>query len=244
MSNISTDYNINFYTPDTSQKEGTIWGTTEETTVSSSLNTESLGKDDFLKLLLAQMQNQDPLNPASNTEFVAQLAQFSTLEQLTTMNSSLSEMIDLNSSITKSINNSMMVNFLDKYITAESDEFAFDGSTPVDLNFDLDVDITSGKVEVLDSSDTVIRTINLDEMDAGLNSVEWDGMTNRGLPSAAGTYSYKITASDTVGNDATVSPVFIGMVDGVSYKDGMAYLDVNGVLVPFDKVKSIVDSSE
>ncbi|MCE5249604.1 hypothetical protein LLG96_05220 [bacterium] len=244
MSYIATDYKSNLYTPETSQKSGSIWGTTEETTASSTLNTETLGKDDFLKLLLAQMQNQDPLNPADNTEFVAQLAQFSTLEQLTTMNSSLTEMIDLNSSITGSINNSMMVNFMDKYISAESDEFAYDGSTPVDLNFDLDVDITNGKVEVLDSSDTVIRTINLDEMDDGLNSVEWDGMTNRGLPAAAGTYSYKITAYDTVGNDATATPVFIGMVEGISYKEGMAYLEVNGIQVPFDKVKSIVNTQE
>ena len=119
---------IHFYTSATSQIEGVLRGYTDpETTETSNINTASLGKDDFLKLLIAQLQNQDPLNPADNTEFVAQLAQFSSLEQLTTMNASLEQSIEFNRTVTETINNSMMVNFMGKSVSAESSGFLFDG---------------------------------------------------------------------------------------------------------------------
>ena len=130
---------IQYYTSAPSQTEGVLRGYTDtETTKVSNINTASLGKDDFLKLLIAQLQNQDPLNPADNTEFVSQLAQFSSLEQLTTMNSSLEQSIEFNRSVTETINNSMMVNFIGKSVSAESSGFLFDGYNAVELQFELE----------------------------------------------------------------------------------------------------------
>ena len=127
------------YTPETSVNQGVIKGTSDNTnTPSSNISTSSLGKDDFLRLLLAEMQHQDPLSPASSTEFVAQLAQFSSLEQLTTMNSSLEATLKYNQSLSESINNSVIVNLIGKTVTAQSNEFAFDGVSPVQLTFELD----------------------------------------------------------------------------------------------------------
>ncbi|MGA9120044.1 MAG: flagellar hook capping FlgD N-terminal domain-containing protein, partial [Bacteroidota bacterium] len=99
-------------------------------TTVSSVNTTSpvqtatasnqLGKDDFLKLLVTQLQNQDPLNPLQGTEFVAQLAQFSSLEQLTNINSSLEQNIQSNQLMTQSIGNSLAATLVGKDVRASS----------------------------------------------------------------------------------------------------------------------------
>jgi len=140
MMPITTGVSYTSYTPETSQTEGVIRGNVTESTssVASNFDVSTLGKNDFMKLLLAQMQNQDPLNPTDNTEFVAQLAQFSSLEQMTEMNSNLETTLTQNKQVAEAINNAMMINYFGKKISAESDSFFYDGSNPIDLQFALD----------------------------------------------------------------------------------------------------------
>src|ERR1700690_2579879 len=80
--------------------------------------TPVLGEDDFLKLLTMQMQYQDPMNPMSGTEFASQLAQFSSVEQLTNINSELAQSISSNSVLTQSINNDLAATFIGKNVRA------------------------------------------------------------------------------------------------------------------------------
>jgi flagellar basal-body rod modification protein FlgD len=71
-----------------------LFGTTSQTsTTSAALSAGGLGESDFLNLLIAQLKNQDPLNPVKDTDFIAQLANFSSLEQMTNMNSSMSTLL-------------------------------------------------------------------------------------------------------------------------------------------------------
>lgn len=235
----------NLYTPETSSSSGVLRGMAgEKTQASSQMDVESLGKNDFLKLLIAQLQNQDPLNPASNTEFIAQLAQFSTLEQLTTMNTSLEQSLDFNKSVTESINNSMMVNFIGKTVSAESGDFLYDGLNPIELEFDLGFDISHGKIEIMGNDGIVIRTMSIDSMDKGLRAVTWEGLTSLGIQAKEGDYTYKVTVYDMVQNEHDASPLFTGVVKGITYKDGITQLSINGMLVPFDKVTNIIDETE
>ena len=103
----------------------TIYGTdTSETEfVDSEYDSTSLGKDEFLTLLMAELQNQDPLDPMDNTEWISQLAEFSSLEQMTDMNESLQEMIESNEAIADSVYNSMLVNYVGQEVTADSSIF-------------------------------------------------------------------------------------------------------------------------
>ncbi len=235
----------NFYTPETSSRTGVLRGMPdEEKQASSQMDVASLGKNDFLKLLIAQIQNQNPLDPASNTEFIAQLAQFSTLEQLTTMNSTLEQSLEFNKSDTESINNSMMVNFIGKTVTAESGDFLYDGLSSVELKFDLDFEISHGRIEIMGNDEIVIRSMPLDSMDKGLRSVTWEGLTSLGVQAKEGDYTYKVTVYDMVQNEHDASPVFAGVVDGITYKDGITHLDIDGMLVPFDKITHIIDETE
>ena len=84
----------------------------QESGVSNVENRAQLLKDDFLKLLVTQLQNQDPLNPASNQEFASQLAEFSSLEQLTQMNESLESNLDSDLLLAQSLNNSTATGFI------------------------------------------------------------------------------------------------------------------------------------
>ena len=233
------------YTSDTSQTTGSLrldGSDTEVLDAEAASEAASLGKDDFLKLLLAQLKNQDPLNPADNTEFVAQLAQFSSLEQLTTMNTSLEDTLSFNQSMSASINNAMMVNLIGSTVTARSEAVVFDGQQSVPLQFELDTDITAGTIEISDGSGAVVRTISVDEMTMGLQTVVWDGLTNGGVMAGEGAYTYTVTGLDNVLNEVEGTPVTTGTVEGISYRNGVAYLDMGDMLIPYVDVKSIVDS--
>jgi flagellar basal-body rod modification protein FlgD len=207
---------------------------------STSVDVSTLGKDDFLKLLIAQLQNQDPLNPASNTEFVAQLAQFSSLEQMTLMNTNLEKAIGNDSSLTETISNAMMINYFGKNVSAETNSFLYDGGD-AQLRFNLDSMTLGGKLEIYDSEGKIVRNINLASMNQGMNDYEWDGITDSGVKASPGIYTYKLDLVDSDGNKVEATPLYSGVVEGITYKDGMANLNVNGVLVPFSKITTITE---
>ena len=182
----------------TQQVNYTVETTSPNMNTGSSVDANSLGKDDFLTLLLAELQNQDPLNPADNTEFIAQLAQFSSLEQMTTMNANLEKSIENNMLMTDAIGNSMMINYFGKTVSAESNSFVYDGVNNVELKFDLQSDASYGKIDILNEEGVKIRSISLDELPQGIATVEWDGITEMGINAQTGVYSYEINAYDTL----------------------------------------------
>src|SRR5512145_3299493 len=105
--------------------------TTAATTASSTTSTKNiLGKDEFLKMLIAQLKHQDPLNPMDGTAFTAQLAQFSSLEQLQNINTQLT-------SFTKqqqSLGNTQAVNLIGREVLAKGNAIQAEGK-PVDLSY-------------------------------------------------------------------------------------------------------------
>ena len=119
----------------------------------STRNTGELGKDDFLKLLITQVQNQDPLNPSTDTEFIAQLAQFSSLEQMQNLNRSFSY--------------STGISLMGKYISAEVD----DGSG--------NVKFVDGRVDTVRIINGEIYAV-VGEDDVPLDKITWVGSENLG----------------------------------------------------------------
>lgn len=206
------------------------------------MDVSRLGQNDFLTLLIAQLKNQDPLNPASNTEFIAQLAQFSSLEQMTLMNVNLEKSLESNINMTEAVSNAMIINYFGKYVTAETDSFIYDGKSPVELRFDLDSVASWGTLEITNESGNIITSVSLDAMEDGVNFFEWDGLTNMGVQAKTGVYKYTVELYDVLGNEVEVSQMFSGVVDGISYKNGVPQLNIGGVLVPFDRVKDITQN--
>ncbi len=241
MSNSMNTYNQTWYTTDTSATSGLLRGVDQQDVevVDSISGAAALGKDDFLKLLLAQLRNQDPLNPADNTEFVAQLAQFSSLEQMTQMNTSLESMLDSNTSVSQAISKAMMTTYFGNTVMAETADFMFDGKTPVELSFSLDEQMVQGKVEIKNSAGDVVRTVQVGILEEGNHSMSWDGFTSKGVFASAGTYTYEITAENAAGEEVEWVPMYTGKVEGISHKDGESMLFIGGVFVPVDKVRYI-----
>ena len=110
-----------------------IDSTVSQSATSQTTTTKTLGKDDFMKLLLAQLKNQDPLKPLDGTDFAAQLAQFSSLEQLSNMNTELK-----NLSVNQmTMNYAQSVNMIGKDVVTNSGNSLVVSGPTTDLNYKL-----------------------------------------------------------------------------------------------------------
>ena len=119
-------------------------------------------RESFLTLLITQLQNQDPLNPMNNEDFVAQLAQFSSLEQLQGVNTQLETLNMVN----PSMNNASMVNLLGQDVVAISDTFHYSGEGSTEIHYNASSAITSGSVVIQNEDGDVVATLPLDAADA------------------------------------------------------------------------------
>lgn len=176
------------------------------TLANTSGGTKSLGEQDFLNLLVAQLQNQDPLKPQDPSAFTAQLAQFSSLEQLTNVNSNLTKMA--------SANNMSDLNMIGKQVVVNGDQFNL-GSSAVTFGYQLNSAATKVDLEVLDSNGDTVATLEQQNMDGGQHLLSWDGTNDSGKALPAGQYRLAIKATDADGNSVTNTPLVRGVVQGV-----------------------------
>ncbi|HOG16746.1 MAG TPA: flagellar hook capping FlgD N-terminal domain-containing protein [Syntrophales bacterium] len=197
---------------------------------SSKTATKSLGKDDFLKMLLAQLKNQDPLKPLDGTEFAVQLAQFSSLEQLNNMNSELKNL----GVYQMTQGNAQAVSLIGKEITAlQSGSFRVE-DTSANLSYRLSQDARRVTVKIYDLTGKLADTIESTDQKAGLQTLQW----NAGR-FGKGDYTYEVSALDAAGNAVTADTMMTGTVTAVQFKDKTVYLTVNGQEIAFNNVVSV-----
>lgn len=196
---------------------------------------QTLGKDDFLRLLVTQLQNQDPLNPTDSTEFVSQLAQFSSLEQLSSVNDNL-KVIQL---FEQSINNSQAVNFVGKTIKASGSMFELGSEETYEIQYQLGEDAATVYVKIYNLSGEIIRKIEMDQMTAGEQSVVWDGTDENGNAVPAGTYSFSVQAKNKDGETMDTAAYIEETVTGVSYHSGSTYLMAKDIEIPYSAIIAV-----
>jgi flagellar basal-body rod modification protein FlgD len=170
-----------------------------------------LGKDDFLKLLVAQLENQDPMNPDDPTEFTAQLAQFSSLEQLFTVNESLSAMISSQGDLAKMTALSM----INREVVSKSHDFTLDDK-PVLLGYSLDESVDELELLIKDGTGRTVAVLPATELEKGDHFLEWDGTGENGQVLPAGEYNFYavVTSAD---NLEEVPTLVKGTVTGVNF---------------------------
>ncbi|MET0794119.1 MAG: flagellar hook capping FlgD N-terminal domain-containing protein [Polyangiaceae bacterium] len=208
-----------------------VSSSTDTSALSSALGTnKSLGKDDFLKLLVAQLKNQDPLAPQDNTQFVSQLAQFSSLEAAMGTNTRLDSITGQNQGLA----NTEVVNLVGKTATVKGSLITSAGSgTAVPIGFTLSGASDTTNVSIQDSTGKVIRTIPIGAHSPGLIKMNWDGKDDHGNIMPAGTYAVSVQAKTADGNAVAVAQETTGLVKSVAFDKGYPVLTLaNGMQVP------------
>ncbi len=169
----------------------------------------AMGKDDFLTLLVTQLQNQDPLSPEDPTEFTAQLAQFSSLEQQFTMNANLEKM----AASSVDIERLSALNLIGKEVVSEGGSFEL-GDGPVELGYRVNQAVKDVALHVYDEQGELVASVSVEEVEPGDHFVNWDGLDSAGNPLPAGRYSLSAAAGS--GEAALGLPSLVrGNVTGV-----------------------------
>jgi flagellar basal-body rod modification protein FlgD len=193
-----------------------------------------MNKDDFLKLFIAQMQNQDPLNPMDSTQFLGQLAQLTQVEQAYNTNSNLASLI----AAQNNSNNLSAVSFLGAMVTANSDQVNLSGGQ-ANISYNLAARADKVLVQISDAAGNLVQTINVANAASGNNSVSWDGKGSNGADLVPGVYTVAVTATGADGTQFSGTPMIQGKVDGLSLDATTPTLSVGGINIPLSSVLQV-----
>ena len=208
--------------------------TTNDQTSSNS-STDKLGMDQFLNLFIAQLKNQDPLNPMDSTEFTSQLAQYSSVEQLYGLNSKLT---DIENTLGSQNQQRDDLGYIGKTVKADDNSMIVDNGTVQTGSYSLDA---SGNVtiDVYDSQGQHVRTLYQGSEDNGEHAVNWDGRDDSGNMVADGTYTFEVTARDENGLIVPSNTYISGEVTGITYKNAQPYLMIGDKLLDSSKIMEV-----
>ncbi|MEZ4702890.1 MAG: flagellar hook capping FlgD N-terminal domain-containing protein [Rhodothermales bacterium] len=201
---------------------------------------QTMGRDDFLLLLVTQLSNQDPLNPMDGQQFAAQLAQFSSLEQLINLNDGMAQSAQLNGLLAQSINSGVAAGLIGKDVEAVGNQLRFDGTEGTTMHYELDHAAASVSIDVFDEAGRKVRTIEAGGQGKGERSANWDGKGEDGADLPAGTYTFKVNATDAAGNTVNATHLMRGNVDRVSFSQDGILLWIGDQSIPMGNVRSVI----
>lgn len=194
-----------------------------------------MNKDDFLKLFIAQLQNQDPLAPQDPTEMLGQLAQLTQVEQAYNTTAALEKLLaaqDSNMAMTS-------VALIGKEITAPGNQVSIDGTSQAVLSYQMPAATSTTSLKIANASGQVVRIVDLGDLAAGKGTYQWDGKDGQGTQLPAGAYSFSISGSDALGKQQTATTYTTGKVDGVAFDSGAAYVTIGAAKVLFTDITSV-----
>ncbi|MDO9631842.1 MAG: flagellar hook assembly protein FlgD [Humidesulfovibrio sp.] len=214
-----------------------ILGQYEAAQTTSTTHKTSLDQDAFLTLLVAQLEHQDPLNPMDDKDMTAQLAQFSSLAELTKINTGITSLVDAQGQDTVL----SAVAFIGKGIKADGYSLSKSGDATSTVYYSLGESVSDMQVNIYATDGTLVRTDVIGAKQAGEYQYTWDGKDADGNAMADGTYGVAIVAADTSGAAVLVQSKISGVVTGVVTQNGATMLELaDGRTVALSSVSEVV----
>src|SRR5271157_3830998 len=180
-------------------------GSTADSLVSST-STSQMTDQDFLQLFVAEMEDQDPTSPMSDSDMMTQMSQMQSLESSTNMETAIDNLstsyqssLTAQQNVVMSMTNATAVSLIGKDVTVKQSTVTYSGlageNDPIQVNLGSN---DSATVQILDDSGNVVKTLQAGDKDSqNAATVAWDGGTDAGGTAAAGTYSINVVGSDT-----------------------------------------------
>lgn len=207
---------------------------TDTTTTTTAKDNTKLSNDDFLKLLLLELQYQDPTSPMDTEQILTQTSQLATLEASENTNKALE-------TLATSLNTSMQytgLSAIGKLADTGSNAIVLEDGKDSTFELYFPEDATGGKVNVLDSSGNVLKSISMDATEAGVNEFTWDGTNTAGTELDAGIYYVEASYTNSAGESKTTR-VGLYPITSMRYEDGTAYAKLGSSYVDFSKIVEI-----
>ncbi len=212
-----------------------ITATTASPTAATTSATTGLSTDfnSFLKLLTAQLQNQDPLAPMDADKFTSQLVQFSGVEQAINTNTKLDQLIGMSSASMAGAG----LNYVGAQVETDGSQVTLDDSG-ADVRYSLGAPAATVQISLFDQNGRLVQQMSGPGA-TGDNQAHWDGLLSPGVRAPDGTYKASIVAKDAAGQPVVATLGQIGTVDAAEVRNGTLLLSVGGTEVPADTVRII-----
>ncbi|HEB9992075.1 TPA: flagellar basal body rod modification protein [Campylobacter jejuni] len=249
----SSDWNLNTTaTTSGTTSSGSTSGTTRTDSSSSSgivsNPNATLDKDAFLKLLLIELQHQDPTDPMDSDKMLTQTSQLSALEMQQNTNTTMQKMVETMQKLSDSFSTSMSTSALGaigKMATVSDNKIKLTGADELialKMYLPEDSDENGVTLEIYDSNNKLVFSEKSDakSISQGLFTMEWPGRNNDGVYAGDGEYTVKMVYNNKNGEKITAN-YGTYLIEGVVFKDGVAYAKMAGQEVPFDAIQEITD---
>ncbi|ECR3478729.1 flagellar basal body rod modification protein [Campylobacter coli] len=249
----SSDWNLNTTaTTSGTTSSGSTSGTTRTDSSSSSgivsNPNATLDKDAFLKLLLIELQHQDPTDPMDSDKMLTQTSQLSALEMQQNTNTTMQKMVETMQKLSDSFSTSMSTSALGaigKMATVSDNKIKLTGADELialKMYLPEDSDENGVALEIYDRNNKLVFSEKSDakSISQGLFTMEWPGRNNDGVYAGDGEYTVKMVYNNKNGEKITAN-YGTYPIEGVVFKDGVAYAKMAGQEVPFDAIQEITD---
>lgn len=194
------------------------------TTVPTAANSGADIQDRFLKLLVTQMKNQDPLNPMDNAQVTSQLAQINTVNGIQQLNATMQGL----ATSFMSAQSMQSTSLIGHTVLTDGSKLNVVDGVPAYGAIDFAQDATSVKVNIVGPAGNIVRQLDLGPQKTGLAGFQWDGLDDGGTKVAAGSYTYQVAATSG-GQKVNATTYMAGAVSSVTLASDGAHLAVTGI---------------